>query len=161
MQEKPDPQSAAPESATPKEGRPKAEWTVTIKREGIFKGRYLLSKLERMGLIWSNDTCVGLDSDGHTGEGFQELFVSQRSFWQIDARLFLFTLSPTTFLLGNVSPFSSRPGSPIRGDANNEGHIITTGIPVSPRGKAIENDQVHNLGLWAHPPTPEIGRAHV
>jgi hypothetical protein len=35
---------------TPIEGKPRGEWRIYIKREGIFRGRNLLPKLERMGL---------------------------------------------------------------------------------------------------------------
>lgn len=49
------------------------------------------------------------------------MFVSQRSFWQIDARLFLFTLSPAANspFPGGSTPYDTRPSSPIRADAGN------------------------------------------
>lgn len=43
------------------------------------------------------------------------MFVSQRSFWLIDPRIFLFTLSPTLHSpFPGASPYPSRPGSPNR-----------------------------------------------
>lgn len=44
------------------------------------------------------------------------MFVSQHSFWQLDARIFLFTLSPTmqSPFPGGSSPYPSRPSSPNR-----------------------------------------------
>ena len=119
-QPEPPPYLNTPASAkTPDAGKPKGEWRVNINREGIFKGKHLLPKLERMGLIASEDSCVGLDpEDGvsNAGEGWTKMFVSRRNFWQLDARIYLFTLSPAQ---GNspfpsVSPASSRPASPSR-----------------------------------------------
>jgi N5-hydroxyornithine acetyltransferase len=108
---------------TPEEGRPKGEWIVNINREGIFKGKHLLPKLERMGLIASEDSTVGVDpADGVTnaGEGWSRMFVSQRSFWQLDARIYLFTLTPAqaNSPFPSVSPAVSRPGSPSRNSTN-------------------------------------------
>ncbi|KAL8949665.1 MAG: hypothetical protein Q9222_004245 [Ikaeria aurantiellina] len=100
---------------TPEEGRPKGEWRINIKREGIFKGRHLLPKLERMGIIHSEESCVGESIDDRGGEGWNRMFASQRSFWLVDARIFLFTLSPTTHSpFPGASPYPSRPGSPNR-----------------------------------------------
>ena len=43
------------------------------------------------------------------------MFVSQRSFWQLDPRIFLFTLSPTiSSPFPSGSPYASRPASPNR-----------------------------------------------
>ena len=75
-------------SLTPQAGRPKADWRIKIKREGIFKGKNTLQKLERMGLIVSEESCVGVDTDVRNPEGWTEMFVSRRLFWQIDARNF-------------------------------------------------------------------------
>ena len=105
---------------TPEEGRPKGEWRVNINREGILKGKHLLPKLERMGLIASEDSAVGLDPDDgvkSSGEGWSKMFVSQRSFWQLDARIYLFTLSPTgqaNSPYPSISPANSRTTSPNR-----------------------------------------------
>lgn len=126
----------------PENGRPKGPWRVNIKREGIFKGRHLLEKLERMGLISSEDSAVGPSLDDRTGHGWTKMFVSQRSFWQIDARIFLFTLSPAmpSPFPGGSSPFPSRPGSPNRDGAGN----------LSPQP---ELHRELSQGLWS-PPTP-------
>lgn len=107
-------------TATPEAGRPKGEWRVKIKKEGILKGRNLLQKLERMGLIASEDSCVGAETDYRSPEGWTEMFVSRRAFWQIDARLFLFTLAPVHHSpIPAQSPFPSRPSSPERGSGTN------------------------------------------
>lgn len=79
-------------AATPHQGKPKGEWRVAIRREGIFKGRNIVQKLERMGLVASEDSSAGdnpLDLSA-----WDELFTSRRSFWQIDPRIFIFTPSP-------------------------------------------------------------------
>lgn len=106
-------------SNTPLAGKPKGEWRVNIKREGIFKGRHLLQKLERMGLIASEESSVGLfptSMEGRDGQahGWSNMFVSRRAFWQIDPKIFLFTLSPKWGGGGggSPSPFPSRRASP-------------------------------------------------
>lgn len=126
----------------PENGRPKGPWRVNIKREGIFKGRHLLQKLERMGLISSEDSAVGSSLDERSEHGWTEMFVSQRSFWQIDARIFLFTLSPAmpSQFSGSASPYPSRPGSPNRDSAGN----------LSPQ---LDLHRELSQGLWS-PPTP-------
>lgn len=99
---------------TPPSGRPQGEWRINIIREGIFQGKVILPKLERMGLISSEDSSVGEGLDGK--EGWTKMFVSRRSFWQLDPRIYLFTIPPTPS--GNHSPFqagtpyNSRPSSP-------------------------------------------------
>ncbi|KAL4798078.1 acyl-CoA N-acyltransferase [Aspergillus venezuelensis] len=97
---------------TPAAGKPKGDWRVYIRREGIFTGRNVLQKLERMGLISSDDSSVGVDPDDK--DTWSRMFVSRRSFWQLDPRLYLFTLSPQSFThsLGG-SPFG-RVASPSR-----------------------------------------------
>ncbi|KAJ5953673.1 hypothetical protein N7454_000569 [Penicillium verhagenii] len=103
-------------SATPHDGRPKGEWRVNIKREGIFKGRNLLQKLERMGLIASEDSSVGLQPvETRDSSPWSNMFVSRRSFWQLDPRLFLFTLTPRGAPPSpSLTPFQSRHASPAR-----------------------------------------------
>lgn len=100
-------------------GKPKGEWRITINREGIFKGKVVLPKLERMGLIASEETSVGIGQDENSAEGWTNMFVSRRSFWQLDPRIYLFTLSPMSqspFPSG--SPYPSRPSSPSPNNAN-------------------------------------------
>ncbi|OJJ86519.1 GNAT family N-acetyltransferase [Aspergillus glaucus CBS 516.65] len=86
---------SANSAKTPLLGKPKGDWRINIKREGIFKKRNLLQKLERMGLIATEDSSVGLEPNENQDSGaWDNMFVSRRSFWQLDPRLFLFTLAP-------------------------------------------------------------------
>jgi hypothetical protein len=100
---------------TAEAGKPKGSWRININREGVFKSKVILPKLERMGLIATEESAVGADMDDRTGEGWQKMFVSRRAFWQLDARIYLFTMAPS---LGSPFPSStpshSRPGSPSR-----------------------------------------------
>lgn len=114
--EPPNPHSLTEASAlTPESGRPKLDWRIKIKREGIFKGKNTLQKLERMGLIASEDSCVGADTDTRMPTGWADTFVSRKSFWQIDARIFLFTMAPQQHSpFPQASPYPSRPSSPER-----------------------------------------------
>ncbi|KAL9579377.1 MAG: hypothetical protein Q9212_005143 [Teloschistes hypoglaucus] len=120
----------------PIEGRPQGEWRINIKREGIFKGRHLLPKLERMGIISSEDSCVGENFDDRSGEGWNRMFTSERGFWFLDPRIFLFTLSPTTHSpFPGASPYPSRPSSPNRADGM---HMM----------KAEAQSSDHQSGIW-------------
>ncbi|KIW93154.1 uncharacterized protein Z519_05759 [Cladophialophora bantiana CBS 173.52] len=114
--EPPNPHALTEASAlTPEAGRPKLDWRIKIKREGIFKGKNTLQKLERMGLIASEDSCVGTDTNTRLPSGWAETFVSRKSFWQIDARIFLYTMAPQSHSpFPQASPYPSRPSSPDR-----------------------------------------------
>jgi hypothetical protein len=102
-------------AATAKSGRPKADWRIHINREGVFKSRVTLPKLERMGLISTEDSSIGAERDERTGEGWLDMFVSRRSFWQLDPRLYLFTMTPSAGSpFGGGTPMNSRPTSPNR-----------------------------------------------
>jgi N5-hydroxyornithine acetyltransferase len=129
---------------TPNEGKPRGEWRIYIKREGIFRGRNLLPKLERMGLIASEDSAVGSSTDDRSTEGWIEMFVSRRTFWQLSPRLFLFTLTPMSGTPFPGSPYSSRPSSPVR---NNE----QSG--TSPHRPELTGRAATSPGLWM-PQTP-------
>ncbi|KAF9885765.1 hypothetical protein FE257_012347 [Aspergillus nanangensis] len=109
-------------SQAPPLGRPKGNWRINIKREGIFKGRNVLPKLERMGLISTENSAIGTEPFG--SEPWDNMFVSRRAFWQIDARLFLFTLSPQAGSMAAGSYFSTRLASPMR-----EMYISETSTP--------------------------------
>ncbi|KAJ8612746.1 hypothetical protein MRB53_037322 [Persea americana] len=103
---------------TVEEGRPKGEWKININREGIFKGKNLLAKLERMGLICCEDSSVGAALEEKHSPAWTKMFVSRRAFWQIDARLYLFRLSPIgASPLPGASPMNSRPSSPRRNES--------------------------------------------
>ncbi|KAK2756208.1 hypothetical protein FQN54_005616 [Arachnomyces sp. PD_36] len=99
--------------SVPEGGLPKGDWRINIKRDGVFKGRNLLQKLERMGLITNEDSSVGPNSS-ELGDptGWSRMFSSRRGFWQMDARIFLFTLSPANASPFPSSPRASRPASP-------------------------------------------------
>ncbi|KAF2749297.1 hypothetical protein M011DRAFT_465734 [Sporormia fimetaria CBS 119925] len=102
---------------TPAAGRPEGDWRIWINREGIFKGKVVLPKLERMGLISSEESMVGPDQNDTSAEGWTRMFVSRRSFWQLDPRIYLFTLPQinTNSPFSSGSPYPSRPSSPLPG----------------------------------------------
>ncbi|GAB7353771.1 hypothetical protein MBLNU459_g4160t2 [Dothideomycetes sp. NU459] len=137
-QPEPSPQLVNANSAkTADAGKPKGEWRLNINREGIFKGKQLMQKLERMGLIATDDSSVGTELDPNTPDGWSRMFVSRRHFWQLDPRVYLFTLSPqvnSPLLSGMNSPSGSRSGSP------------TFGLPGT-RPDSVVDNAVAN-GLW-------------
>ncbi|ATY66084.1 Acyl-N-acyltransferase [Cordyceps militaris] len=102
--------------ATPDSAKPMGDWRITIQRDGVLRGRNLIPKLERMGLLATESTEVGTSLDDGD-ETWSRMFVSQRMFWQMPPNLFLFTLKPvkgppSPWTGSAVSPNSSRPGSP-------------------------------------------------
>lgn len=103
-------------------GKPKGEWRININREGIFKGKVVLPKLERMGLITTEDSTVGCAQEDSSPEGWTKMFVSRRTFWQLDPRIYLFTMSPlSNSPFPSGSPYPSRPSSPTTiGDGKKE-----------------------------------------
>ena len=104
-----------------------------------------------MGLISTEDSSVGTSVSDRGTDGWSKMFVSHRSFWQLDARIFLFTLSPTIHspFPGGSSPYPSRPGSPNRKD---------TGT-VSPR---VDISGEVTQGLWsAQTPGPFSSASHL
>ncbi|CRG90313.1 Putative lysine N-acyltransferase C17G9,06c [Talaromyces islandicus] len=111
--------ATAASAATPVSGRPRGDWRVNIKREGIFQGRNMMQKMERMGLIANEDSSVGTESiESRAPASWERMFTSRRSFWQLDPRIFLFTLIPAVPSLSAsssspmISPYGSRPASP-------------------------------------------------
>jgi len=127
---------------TPDAGKPRGDWRINIKREGVLRGRNLIQKLERMGLITSENSTVGLNVEENTAEGWSEMFISKRTFWQLSAKLFLFTLTPRTGSSFPGSPYGSRPSSPVRGEPRN---------PSPNGGESGDHSgtQVTNSGLWS------------
>jgi hypothetical protein len=91
---------------TPWPGKPKGDWGIHIKRDGIFNGRNMLQKLERMGLIASEDPSVGSEAfEMRDPSSWTKMFVSRRSFWQVDPRFFLLTIPiNASFTSENNSP---------------------------------------------------------
>jgi RimJ/RimL family protein N-acetyltransferase len=143
---------------TPDDGKPKGDWRISIKREGLFRGRNLLPKLERMGLISSEDSSVGSGLDMNVG--WNEMFVSRRSFWQLSARLFLFTLSPGSSTARpqlSGSPYSSRPSSPVRAESR-PGSPVDTLTDTADRGRHLSPDPGQPA---LQPPGPFASGSHL
>lgn len=139
---------------TAEEGRPKGDWKVFIKREGIFKGKHLLQKLERMGLVVNEDSSVGgVDTDENYAASWAQTYITRRHFWQLDPRIYLFTLSPAVnspFTAG--SPVPSRPASPSRNAVFREASLAGSITPPfnSQQGQWSSTDPFHSS---SHLPT--------
>ncbi|KAI9737585.1 MAG: hypothetical protein M1818_005589 [Claussenomyces sp. TS43310] len=129
---------------TPDAGKPRGDWRINIKKEGVFRGRHLLQKLERMGLIYSEDSSVGASLKEGL-DGWTDMFVSRRAFWMLSARLFLFTLTPVS----TGSPHPSRPSSPVR-TGDSQMHQVKSINDATDR----PSKSVLSIGLWSGPSTP-------
>lgn len=110
---------------TAPEGRPRGDWRIRIKGDGVLRGRNLIPKLERMGLIASLDSAVG-SSLSDAGDEWANMFVSQRMFWQTPGRLFLFSLQPL-----HKRNSGSLPGSPVNSRPSSPAHYLESS-PKSP-----------------------------
>ncbi|CAJ2511715.1 Uu.00g073400.m01.CDS01 [Anthostomella pinea] len=104
---------------TPLEAKPRADWRIRVKRAGVFHSKNMIPKMERMGLVTTFDTAVGTSVDENS-QGWDQMFVTRRMFWQIHSGLFLFTLQPIKPHPG--SPVSSRPTSPVRNEGKKAFH---------------------------------------
>lgn len=123
---------------TPQQAKPRGEWKIKIQRESVLRSKNLIPKLERMGLIASENTCVGTSLDD-SGDAWNDMFVSRRMFWQIPGRLFLFTLQPNKALASFPgSPVGSRPGSPTRNESPH--HRQTHSQSPMPTQQRLESD---------------------
>lgn len=139
---------------TPDLAKPKGDWKVNIRREGVFRGKALLHKLERMGLIASQDSSVGSSTDPDTAEGWSDMFASRRSFWQMSGKLFLFTLSPAiTGTTGIGSPHSSRASSPSRHIDNLHIHSSVEHSATTPGSSAWVPSTPGPFSSGSHLPT--------
>ena len=127
-------------TSTPLAGKPKGDWRITIKREGILKKRNLLPKLERMGLVMSEDSSVGLEPNENLDKTWDNTFMTRRSFWQLDPRLFLFTLAP-----------ASEPAT-IAGGTRENTQIVLPGSLSSDSGKK-DDSAVGPFTSGSHLPT--------
>lgn len=139
--------------STPAAGKPRGEWRINIKRDGVLRGRNLIPKLERMGLIASLDSAVGTAMDD-ASESWAHMFVSRRMFWQIPGQLFLFMLQPIPKGASSYpgSPAPSRPGSPVR----NETTATTTAVAPAARlsGRLSPADAHGGSASTPHSPGP-------
>ncbi|WEW58335.1 hypothetical protein PRK78_003803 [Emydomyces testavorans] len=136
----------------PESGRPQGDWRVYIKREGVFGGRNLIQKLERMGLVTTEDSSVGLDpADPEYRDPWGEVYVSRRTFWQLDPRIFLFTLQPASIPHGLESPLLSRPPSPSRDSTSSP----TSASAILPAEHCAFNGSVRGCPFYStsHLPT--------
>ncbi|KAF4966111.1 hypothetical protein FSARC_6162 [Fusarium sarcochroum] len=134
----PEPAPQVPAQAaemTPQAAKPRGEWRINIKRDGVLRGRNLIPKLERMGLITSEGSAVGTSLDDN-GDEWSNMFVSRRMFWQLPGRLFLFSLQPNRA----GSTYDSVPGSPIGSRPNSPMPIE----PPSPFHKAFQRHSPHS-----------------
>jgi hypothetical protein len=125
----------------------------------VFKGKVVLPKLERMGLIASEDSTVGCAQDETSPEGWARMFVSRRTFWQLDPRIYLFTLSPlananSPFPSG--SPYPSRPSSPSQ-DSKSEQQLeqVSTGL-WSPTAPGPFHSRSHLPTYYPPPPAQYV-----
>lgn len=135
---------------TPEAGKPRGEWRINVKKEGVFRGRNLLQRLEKMGLISSEDSAVGCSTDERTAEGWSEMFTSRRAFWALSPKIFLFTLSPSSALNPGL-PHGSRPSSPNRDLEHSQGHSAH---------RSESGDSVTSPGPWTFPPPGPFSSAN-
>lgn len=146
-------------SNTAASGSPKADWRININREGVFKSRITLPKLERMGLVSTEDSSIGADRDERTGDGWLDMFVSRKSFWQMDPRIYLFTMAPSS---GSPhpggTPMNSRPTSPSRAIdemSDNNTNLLHQRSTISGTQSPTPYTSASHLPTYYPPPPPQ------
>jgi RimJ/RimL family protein N-acetyltransferase len=145
-------------------GKPKGEWRIYINREGIFKGKVVLPKLERMGLVACEDSTVGCTQEETSPEGWTRMFVSRRTFWQLDPRIYLFTLSPlSNSPFPSGSPYPSRPSSPTGAVDGKKEHQVEQASPGlwSPTAPGPFHSSSHLPTYYPPPPAQYVVTNHV
>ncbi|KAI9370537.1 acyl-CoA N-acyltransferase [Aspergillus egyptiacus] len=111
------------------------EWCLSIQRRGILCRSDQMAKMERLGLLASRDTSVGAKDPA---QNFNEMFISQRAFWQLDPRVFLFSISPVTPSLRQICPGpacsldSLGVGFPFGAGPNTSGTFLPSYYPPQP-----------------------------
>ncbi|CBX94339.1 similar to siderophore biosynthesis protein [Plenodomus lingam JN3] len=149
---------------TAEPGKPKGEWRININREGIFKGKVVLPKLERMGLVASEDSTVGCAQEDSCPDGWTRMFVSRRTFWQLDPRIYLFTLSPlSNSPFPSGSPYPSRPSSPTATHEPRKEQQIDQASPGlwSPSAPGPFHSSSHLPTYYPPPPAQYVFTNHV
>lgn len=92
----------------PESARIVKDWRLTIEPKGILGGKDKMKKLERLGIVACEDASVGAGADDKSGP-VDRMFISQQAFWQLDPRLYLFSLTASELQAGSVraNPISS------------------------------------------------------
>ncbi|KAL4806567.1 acyl-CoA N-acyltransferase [Aspergillus unguis] len=76
-------------------------WYVTVVPHGMLSRKDQVVKVERLGILSSRDTSVGL-KDGL--EDLPHMFMSQKAFWQLDPRIHVYSISAVMPTLGQAYP---------------------------------------------------------
>ncbi|KAI1811990.1 acyl-CoA N-acyltransferase [Poronia punctata] len=154
--------------STPLEAKPRGDWRIRIKREGVFRSKNMIPKLERMGLITSLDTSVG-SGLADKEQGWDQMFVTRSMFWQMHSGIFLFTLQPMKTLhvpqSHPASPATSRPASPVANEMLHKAishppgtlpSIVTADLPGGPVPTSLAAPPTFPVGPYyssSHLPT--------
>lgn len=132
----------------PEEDRVTKDWKLSIQQKGILHGKNQMVKLERLGIIASEDTSVGMRADSF---GFQEMFITQKAFWQLDPRVFLITISSAESSPGNICPGpawsldSLGTGFPFGAGPNTFGTFVPSYYPPRPLQYTFTNNVRHPI----------------
>ncbi|KAL4970534.1 GNAT family N-acetyltransferase [Aspergillus stella-maris] len=97
-----EPEPISAESPEDKDkGTTPRRWLLNIQGHGLLGRKDQMVKLERLGMLSTKDTSVG-PKVGFGGE--PEMFITQKAFWQLDARIYLYSLSPVLREPGQIYP---------------------------------------------------------
>ncbi|KAL3493471.1 acyl-CoA N-acyltransferase [Aspergillus germanicus] len=121
--------------STPRDGETDPVWRLTVQRRGMLCRKDQMMKLQRLGLVASVDTSVGAENEM---DDFSDIFISQRAFWQLDPRIYLFSLSSVEITPGQVCPSptsaldSLGSGFPFGAGPNTSGSFLPSYYPPQP-----------------------------
>ncbi|KAJ5110657.1 hypothetical protein N7532_001192 [Penicillium argentinense] len=141
------------ESELPEIARATGLWMLKVKDDGLLRGKDRMLKLERMGLLATTDPSVGSQENGQL---LGDMFISQRAFWQLDPRIYLFTLGPARFPERDYSdPLASLDsfgvGFPFGAGPHTSGTFMPSYYPPAPTQYTFTGD-------FRHPVRPRAPR---
>ncbi|KAL4762575.1 acyl-CoA N-acyltransferase [Aspergillus foveolatus] len=146
----PDPSEPPHPSTGP---NPTKSWHLIIEPRGILSRKDQIVKVERLGILASKDSSVGLKKD--TIE-LPQMFISQKAFWELDPRVHLFSISSVMPTPGQSYPTPSGSldalgiGFPFGAGPNTSGCFMPPYYPPQALQYTYTGDILHPLRQKAY-----------
>ncbi|KAL4750721.1 hypothetical protein BDW72DRAFT_193656 [Aspergillus terricola var. indicus] len=147
--QEPEPTPDPSEPPHPSNGpNPTKSWHLIIEPRGILSRKDQIVKVERLGILTSKDSSVGLKKD--TIE-LPQMFISQKAFWELDPRVHLFSISSVMPTPGKSYPAPSGSldslgvGFPFGAGPNTSGCFMPPYYPPQALQYTYTGDVLHPL----------------
>ncbi|KAL4740459.1 acyl-CoA N-acyltransferase [Aspergillus similis] len=147
--QEPEPTPDPSEPPHPSNGpNPTGSWHLIVEPRGILSRKDQIVKVERLGILASKDSSVGLKKD--TIE-LSQMFISQKAFWELDPRVHLFSISSVMPTPGKSYPAPSGSldslgvGFPFGAGPNTSGCFMPPYYPPQALQYTYTGDVLHPL----------------